>query len=250
MTRVVKLGGRAQGDPALPGLLARAALRDEICVVHGGGDELSALMRQMGREPTFVNGRRVTTTEDIDLVRMVLSGVVNKRLVSALVGAGVRALGISGEDAGLLQADLFDDGALGAVGEPRAVDASVLRSLLAAGLVPVLSPLARGPSGDALNVNGDDAAAAVATALGADELLLVADVPGVLDESGVMIRELGYSDADHLVSSGVATGGMRAKLDAALRAVHSGVRRVRISDITAIADADRGTAIVLSPSSV
>src|SRR5262245_4521136 len=98
MTRVIKLGGRAQGDGQLPAILARVARSGRICIVHGGGDEVSALMRQMGREPTFVQGRRVTTTDDIAIVRMVLSGTVNKRLVVQLLSVGVRAVGISGED--------------------------------------------------------------------------------------------------------------------------------------------------------
>src|SRR5690606_32037248 len=145
------------------------------------GDEVTALQRRLGGEPTFVGGRRVTTAGDVDLVRMVLSGLVNKRLVGCLLGAGVPAVGISGEDGALLAAEVLADGALGAVGIPTSADSRVVTALLDAGFVPVISPLARdAASGAPLNVNGDDAAAAIAASLGATELLLVADVPGVL----------------------------------------------------------------------
>jgi acetylglutamate kinase len=120
----VKIGGRAQSDPALPRLLAQAARKgDELVVVHGGGDEVTALQRRLGSEPTFIGGRRVTTEEDMEIVRMVLSGAVNKRLVRQLLDEGVAAIGISGEDGGLLPALLLDGGALGAVGEPLVADA-------------------------------------------------------------------------------------------------------------------------------
>src|SRR5215469_11314040 len=174
---VVKVGGRAQAEAHLAHLLA-SRWREAPCalvIVHGGGDEVSALQRAAGVEPRFVNGRRVTAPEDIDRLRMALSGLANKRLVSALVVAGADAFGLSGEDAALLSAVVAEDGALGAVGTVQAVRVTVLRHLLAGGYLPVVSPLASG-----LNINGDDAASAIAIALGADELLFVSDVPGVL----------------------------------------------------------------------
>lgn len=250
MTRVIKLGGRAQNDAALPAAVSRAAAGARVCIVHGGGDEVSALMRQMGREPTFVQGRRVTTEEDVALVRMVLSASVNKRLVSKFVTAGVAAIGLSGEDGALLTARRFGDGSLGAVGEPECVQAGVLETLLDAGYLPVVSPLARGPDGAALNVNGDDAAAAIAAELGASELLLVADVPGVLDASGLVLREISAADIARLVADGVAKSGMAAKLDAAIRALRHGVARVRIGGLASIEDASAGSTILLAPSPV
>lgn len=242
--RVIKVGGRAQGDDRLPAAISAAARGGgAVCVVHGGGDEVSQLQRQLGSAPTFLDGRRVTTEADLAVVRMVLSGTVNKRLVGALLDAGVRAAGVSGEDGALLQCRLYGDGALGAVGDPATVDPSLLHALLAAGFVPVVSPLGRFADGRGCNVNGDDAAAAIAAALGADELLLVADVPGVLDDSGACITSLDAAGAEELVTTHTARGGMIAKLEAARRALASGVSRVRIGDLTAIGDSSAGTSI-------
>lgn len=250
MRRVVKIGGRAQGDPALPQLLARAAQAgDELVVVHGGGDEVSALQRRLGSEPTFVGGRRVTTDDDMEIVRMVLSGAVNKRLVRQLLDAGLAAVGISGEDGGLLPALLMDNGALGAVGEPMIANARPVEALLTAGFVPVISPLGRhAQTGQGLNVNGDDAAAAIAGALRADELLLLADVPGVLDASGAVMPAIAADTVDDLIASGIARGGMSAKLQAARRALAAGVSTVRISDTTALVDPSAGTRLTIAHS--
>ena len=242
--RVIKIGGRAQGDDRLPAAIAAAARGGtSLCIVHGGGDEVSQLQRQLGSAPTFLDGRRVTTEADLAVVRMVLSGTVNKRLVGALLDAGVAAAGVSGEDGALLTCRVYGDGALGAVGDPDVVDPSLLRALFAAGFVPVVSPLGRFGDGRGCNVNGDDAAAAIAAALGADELLLVADVPGVLDASGLRIVALDAEGAEELVTTHAARGGMIAKLEAARRALASGVSRVRIGDLTAIGDATAGTTI-------
>lgn len=248
MTTVVKLGGRVQDDAQLPAALA-AFVRGrggDVVVVHGGGDAISALQRRLGLEPRFVGGRRVTTAEDLEVVRMVLSGTANKRLVSALLSHDVRAVGISGEDAALVVARP-GDAAFGRVGVDAEVDPRLLHHLLAGGYVPVVSPLARdvrGGYGDALNVNGDDAAAALAAALGADELLFLADVPGVLDASGAPIRTLPLAAARALVASGTAAGGMAAKLEAAAQALAGGVARVRIGALDALRDASRGTHLV------
>lgn len=245
-TRVIKIGGRAQGDPALAAAIASAVTQgDRVCVVHGGGDEVSQLQRQLGAEPTFHNGRRVTTEGDLVVVRMVLSATVNKRLVGDFARAGVAAVGVSGEDGGLLTCRLFADGALGAVGEPETVNATLLHALFAGGFVPVVSPVGRFADGSGCNVNGDDAAAAIAAALGADELLLVADVPGVLDADGTRIALLDDDGMAALVSSGGAKGGMIAKLESARHALGGGVSRVRIGNLSAITDADAGTTLVV-----
>lgn len=243
MRRVVKIGGRAQADRALPRLLGAVARHgDELVIVHGGGDEVTALQRRLGAEPTFIGGRRVTTDADLEVVRMVLSGAVNKRLVRQLLDEGVAAIGISGEDGGLLPALLLDGGALGAVGEPLTANARPVEALLAAGFVPVVSPLGRhAETGQGLNINGDDAAAAIAGALRADELLLLADVPGVLDSSGSVVRTIGIDHVDDLIASGIARGGMSAKLQAARRALASGVASVRIADVNALTDSAAGT---------
>jgi len=247
---VIKVGGRVQQDPALAAALAaawraRRAAGGALVVVHGGGDEVSALQRMMGVEPAFVAGRRVTSPSDIETLRMALSGSANKRLVARLVAAGVPALGLSGEDGALLAARR-NQPALGAVGAPAAVDVALLAHLVAGGYLPVLSPLSAdvdAGDGSALNVNGDDAASAIAAALGAEELLLVADVPGVL-LGGEPATILDAAAAHRAIASGDARGGMAAKLEAALAAILAGVGRVRIGDLAAIGDASRGTAIV------
>ena len=243
--RVVKVGGRVQADASLPAALAAAwrAHPGALVVVHGGGDEVSRLQRLLGGEPSFVGGRRVTTAGDLETLRMALSGSANKRLVSALVALGVPAVGVSGEDDGMLTAAAGDP-ALGFAGRPVAVDASLLRLLLDAGRLPVVSPVGcNAAGGGAINVNGDDAAAALAASLGAAELLLVADVPGVLVD-GAPAARLTTADAAALVAQGTAGGGMAAKLEAASAALAAGVARVRIGDASAIADASLGTTIV------
>ena len=243
--RVVKVGGRVQSDASLPALLADAWSQapGTLVVVHGGGDEVSRLQRLTGGEPAFVGGRRVTSEGDLETLRMALSGSANKRLVSALVSLGVPAVGLSGEDDGMLEATP-DDPALGFAGRPTKAQPELLALLLGAGWMPVLSPVGRDAArGGAINVNGDDAAAAIAAALGAAELLLVADVAGVLVD-GAPVSRLTTAEASALVRQGTAGGGMAAKLEAASAALAAGVAQVRICDASAIADASRGTTIV------
>ena len=250
LKRVVKLGGRAQQSESLaPAIAAAWSASRALCVVHGGGDEISALQRRLGGEPRFAGGRRITTREDIDIIRMVLSGVVNKRLVAQFNAAGALAVGVSGEDASLISAHPLGIGEFGHVGMPVAINTSLIETFWLAGLFPVISPLAANAQtpGTALNVNGDDAAAAIAVALGADELLLIADVEGVLDSAGALIGQLDVEEARALVASGIAAGGMAAKLEAAHAALAGGVRSVRIADIGALGDAERGTFITLAP---
>jgi acetylglutamate kinase len=250
VTRVLKIGGRAQADPDLAGAIRAATTSERIVVVHGGGDEVSSLQRRLGLTPTFSGGRRVTTRDDLELVQMVLSGSANKRLVAALVSENVRAVGISGEDDGLLRARATSRETLGEVGAPTRIDGRLLELLLGNGVVPVISPLARDEAtGLPLNVNGDDAAAAIAVAIGADELVLVADVPGVIAD-GLVLSDLDVEQAVTLIDNGTARDGMAAKLHAARRAVELGVGRVRIGNIEAIRSATAGTAITLSPMAV
>ncbi len=249
--RVIKLGGRAQNDPELPEAICNAwrKANGNLCVVHGGGDEITALQVALGKTPAFVNGRRVTTADDIPLLRMVLSGVVNKRLVSSFEKAGARAVGLSGEDGKVISARRGAEGTemfqLGEVGAPESVNATLLRTLIVAGYLPVISPVASdavSAAPGALNVNGDDAAAAIAAALEADELLFVADVSGVLDGEEV-IRKVDLGDIGGLVTNGIVRGGMTAKLDAARSALVGRVKRVRISDIGGIMNEERGTLV-------
>lgn len=248
-TRVIKIGGRPQADPRLPGLLAAEARKSgvRLVVVHGGGDEVSAMQRTMGIEPTFIGGRRVTSAADLDVVRMLLSGTVNKRIVAQLGTAGGMAVGLSGEDGGLLTARVADE-RFGRVGRDVQCDPSLLKDLLEAGWLPVLSPLARdrdSKTSEGLNVNGDDAAAAIASALHADELLFLADVEGVL-ENGKTVKQLDRGAIEDLAARGVVAGGMLAKLEAAVTALEKGVRTVRVGSIHAVADPVHGSTIVQS----
>ena len=247
MTRIIKVGGRPQLDPSLPAALAAAhrSAPGSLVLVHGGGDEVSTLQRMYGAESRFEGGRRVTSVLDLEIIRMALSGSANKRLVSALVAAGVPALGLSGEDAALMSATPLDPSRFGFVGAPSEVNVGLLMHLAAGGFVPVLSPVSRSADAEqglVLNVNGDDFASAIAVAMEADELLLVSDVPGVLVD-GEPVASLDVEGALRLVESGVAKGGMGAKLQAALAALEGGVEQVRISDIAAIADVRRGTTL-------
>jgi len=249
MTRVIKVGGRPQSDPCLPVQLAQAAASNGgLVVVHGGGDEVSALQRAFGVEAQFVAGRRVTSAEDIEIIRMALSGSANKRLVAQLVAKNVHAIGLSGEDASLISAAPIDAQTLGHVGAPQRINVELLWHLLDGGYVPVISPTSRNVvaktwGAPALNVNGDDAASAIAVALAAEELLLVLDVAGVLVD-GAVVRKLETSKARRLIADGIAANGMAAKLEAAIAALDGGVERVRIANIGAITDDNCGTLVI------
>jgi acetylglutamate kinase len=247
MTRVLKIGGRPQADPTLAGLVAEAwdAFSGSMVLVHGGGDAVSALQESLGIKSHFVDGRRVTTAQDLELVRMALSGTANKKLVSALVKEGIRAVGLSGEDASLIAATPVDAGRLGHVGAPQKINSSLLLHLIDGGYLPVISPVSRNVSlelGPALNVNADDAAAAIAIAIEAEELVLVSDVPGVMVD-GETATTLTLAAARGLMHDGLASGGMRAKLTAAIAAAKGGVPRVRITDLRGIKDRNCGTLI-------
>jgi len=251
MMRVIKVGGRVQRDPRLTGVLAAlwASAPASFCVVHGGGDKISALQMQLGGEPRFVDGRRATTEADISVLRMALSGVANKQLVDSLSTKGISAVGISGEDGSLILARAMNERLLGRVGAPVSVNDALLRLLLANGYLPVISPVSRDGSsanGGALNVNGDDAAAAIACALDADELLLVSDVPGVMVD-GVAVSMMSAGDATDAIDSGIATEGMATKLRAALDALQRGVPQVRIGSLDALLDPTLGTTLLATP---
>lgn len=244
MTRVVKVGGNRADDAGWIREVSAgiAASRVPTVLVHGGGRDVTELQRALGIEPEWREGLRVTTPRVMEVVRMVLSGGVNKRWVAALLNAGVDALGVSGEDAGLLRGDVLHGGALGRAGQVTEVRTALLAGWLAQGLIPVLSPVTRGADGEGLNVNADDAAASVAAAMGAAELLFVSDVPGV-KAGGAWMDALDAGGAEALLASGEAAGGMRPKLRAAMRARASGVGRVRIGDVGMLTDDRAGTRI-------
>jgi acetylglutamate kinase len=245
-TRVVKLGGNELDHPAWLAACARALVRlDPIVVVHGGGRAVSALSRRLGLPVEKRGGRRVTTMEVAEVVELVMGGPLNRQVVAALRAAGLDAVGLSGVDGGLLTAHPLP-GDLGHVGEIAEVRVALLESFLLAGLTPVIAPMApdaSGAAGPPLNVNADDAAAAVAGALRAAELLLISDVPGV-EVDGAVRPVLDAGDVETLIELGAATDGMAAKLRAATAGLRAGARAVRIGDLRLLDDAAAGTRIL------
>ena len=242
---VVKVGGNEIDDGEWIARLAAAIAGSPgpTVIVHGGGKEVTELQRTLGAEPEWRDGLRVTTPEALRAVSMVLSGSVNKRLTAALITAGVNAAGISGEDAGTLEAVPARGGQMGRTGEIAAVRTELVIALLEAGITPVISPVSRGPDGGALNVNADDAASAVASALKAERFLFVSNVPGVMRD-GQRIKTLHSAELEDLVSSGVASGGMIPKLRAGMRAAAAGVGDVRIGSLSILQNASSGTRLL------
>jgi acetylglutamate kinase len=225
---VVKIGGKLGEKAGTPVMLARAcaALPEPLVLVHGGGSAVTRLQVALGLQPRFAAGRRMTTAEDMAAVEMVLSGSANKTLVRALVGAGLRAVGVSGCDGALMRCARLPG--LGEVGTPAAVEPQLLHALLGAGFTPVVSPVSLGPEGGVVNVNADEAACALATALGAARLLLLSDVPGV-KVAGAWRADLDVGEVEALIAGGEVEGGMIPKLRAAASAVAAGVGEVRIA---------------------
>lgn len=249
--RVVKVGGHELDRQAWVADWARAlagATRAPVVVVHGGGQAVSAWSRRLSLPVEKRDGLRVTTPEIAEVVEMVLGGPVNRLLVTALRAAGLDAIGLSGVDGGLLTASPAAARGLGHVGEITAVRASLLESLLLAGLTPVVAPVtpAGTEGGVPFNVNADHAAAAIAAALRADELLFVSDVRGV-EVDGVAQPTLAASEVEAMIELGIATDGMAAKLRAAAQALRAGVRAVRIGDLGMLENATAGTRLLAVP---
>ncbi len=232
MKALVKIGGSLLDDPASRHDIARqlaelSAGGVAVSVVHGGGKQMTRFLDERGIKSTFVGGLRVTTKETIDAVMKVLAGSVNTQLVAALCAAGARAVGLTGIDSGLATAVQLDP-ALGFVGKVVSSDPGVLNALSSNGFVPVVACVAGGAAGEVFNVNGDSMAVAVASGWTVDRLVFLTDVPGVLDGSKTIIPTLTVADCRNLIETGVATGGMQAKLNAACEAVLGGVGEVRI----------------------
>jgi acetylglutamate kinase len=230
---LVKLGGTlldsADSRQRLAAQIARARQRGiPVVVVHGGGKQMTRYLAERGIESRFVNGLRVTTPEAVDAVLKVFAGSVNHELVAALNGAGALAVGLSGIDALLAEAEQLDP-ALGAVGRVTRSNPALLQLLTAHGYVPVVACVAGDRCGQVYNVNADQMAVACASALGAGQLIFLTDVAGVLDAAGQVRAVLTAAESEALVSAGVATGGMQAKLNAAVSALRSGVEQVRIA---------------------
>ena len=227
MKTVVKLGGNSMDE--LAALLDFVkAIPGEVVLVHGGAPQISALMQRVGLQGTFHEGLRVTDEATLEITLMALAGQVNKQIVVAAQQQGVPAVGISGLDGGLIQANLYRDGALGRVGEVSRVETGVLEALTASGFIPVVSPLGLGPDGEPLNINADTSAAAIAAALNADRLVFLTNVDGLLDGEGKTIAHVTPEGIEQLKSAGVITQGMIPKMDSALNALRNGVGQVEI----------------------
>ena len=231
MKLLVKIGGTLLDADATREQLARqiaaVSRTTPIVVVHGGGQQMTRYLAERGIESHFVNGLRVTTPAVLDAVIKVVAGSVNRQLVATLNGAGARAAGISGIDAGLVEAEQMDS-ALGSVGRVTRADPALLHALLAGGFLPVVACVAGDRQGRFYNVNADQMAVACAVAFGADQLIFLTDVAGVLDAGKRLLPQLTMAQGEALAAAGVATGGMLAKLHAAHSALRQGVPQVRI----------------------
>jgi acetylglutamate kinase len=232
---VVKFGGNAMGDDDAMAEFARdIVLMRQVgvnpVVVHGGGPMINQMLEKLGIKSTFVRGKRVTDKATVEVVEMILSGLVNKRIVQAINDQGGRAVGISGKDDDLMVC-VADDPELGFVGKPVEMNVQVLRDLYNAGIIPVVAPVATGmEDNETFNVNGDTAAGAIAGALQADRLLLLTDVTGVKNKDGEIVTQLTPDQVREMIADGTIAGGMIPKTETALAALEAGVRAVVILD--------------------
>ena len=238
--QLIKVGGKELLNQDFLNELATSLLAMEglVIIVHGGGKTVTAMQRKLGQEPTKVDGLRVTDAATLEICQMVLSGHANKTIVAALVSGGIDALGISGVDGGLLRAAKKHNPTqdLGYVGQIIAVRSSFLHGLLDQGLTPVISPISLGSDGQVYNVNGDEAAAAIATSLQVKMLNFISDVPAVLDQEKKPIPSLTAESIERLIRQGVINGGMVPKVRAALAAVGQGVPKARIVRLSGLAN--------------
>ncbi len=247
VTIVIKYGGHAMGDEHLADQFGRdIALLKQVgvnpVVVHGGGPQINAMMQRLAIQSSFVDGLRVTDAAMVEVVEMVLAGTVNKHVAGLINRAGALAVGICGKDGGLIRArklqrtvqdpDSHIERALdlGFVGEPEHVDVRVIHALTGAGLIPVIAPVGVDEAGQTYNINADTVAGAVAGALGARRLLMLTDVPGVLDNDRRLIPEMTIADVEQGIGTGMISGGMIPKVQTCVEAVRQGVRGAVILD--------------------
>ncbi len=247
-TFVIKYGGAAQIDEALKNAFAQDIVLLNFIgvhpvVVHGGGPKISAMMKKLGKEPKFINGQRVTDQETMEIVEMVLGGLINKEIVSLINSHGGKAIGLTGKDGPLIRAvkkggkgkktsgrsEKAVEADLGLVGDVTEVNKDILLNLQREDLITVISPIGAGPGGEALNINADSAASAVASALQAEKLILLTDVPGIM-ETGKTISTLNGKRAQELIKKGIVSGGMIPKTQACLEALRAGVGKTHILD--------------------
>ncbi|MBF0536905.1 MAG: acetylglutamate kinase [Nitrospirae bacterium] len=257
-TFVIKYGGSAQSRDDLKELVAGDIVLFNYVgintvIVHGGGPQITTMMQRFGKQPVFVDGHRVTDAETMQIVEMVLGGAINKEIVSLINRHGGRAVGLTGRDASFIKARKKTGGQerppsdrreradqlpgvatnnidLGLVGEVQDVDVSILTTLIAGGFIPVVAPIGSGADKEALNINADLVASAIASALEAEKLILLTDVPGILDKDGAIISTLRAGDFQRLASEGTIKGGMLPKVQACLQGLHNKVTKTHIID--------------------
>ena len=246
-TFVVKYGGHAMGDPEAArdfaeDVVLMKAVGINPVVVHGGGPQIGAMLKRLGVESRFVDGLRVTDAETAQIAEMVLAGSINKEIVGWIGQAGGRAVGISGKDGGFVTAEKVGRNTpdrlqgierhvdLGFVGEPVGVDRRIIDTLSAAGIIPVIAPIAQGADGQTYNINADTMAGAIAAALGAQRLFMLTDVVGVLDKSKRLLTDLDPAAIAKLRADGTISGGMIPKLETCVAAVEGGVDAAVILD--------------------
>jgi acetylglutamate kinase len=245
-TVVVKYGGNAMVDGVTEDFAQDIVLMKqtgiEPVVVHGGGPQIGDMLKRLSIESSFIDGLRVTDAAAIDVVEMVLTGSINKHIVSGINAAGGRAVGISGKDGNLILAKKLErmklDPAtlenkavdLGFVGQPDKINPEVLRNIMKSDLIPVIAPIGIGPKGETFNINADTVSGAVASAMQAERLILLTDVEGVLDQDRKLIPTLTVGEAQALIKDGTIRGGMIPKIETAIEAVQSGVKAAVILD--------------------
>ncbi len=237
-TIVIKYGGAAMLDEQLKAsfatdvtLLRYIGLRPVI--VHGGGPQIGEMLSRIGKNSDFVDGMRVTDDETMEVVEMVLGGRVNAEIVELIGRAGARAVGLTGKDCGLMRVRKLapvDGRDLGRVGEPESIDPEVIVTMTEGGMIPVVAPIGTDTSGQTFNVNADLAAGFIARALGAEKLMLLTDVEGVLDADGKLITNLTPASARSEIESGAIRGGMIPKIDCCIQAVEHGVASTHVID--------------------
>ena len=234
---VVKYGGNAMvneqiKEQVMEDIVLLWLIGVKIVLVHGGGPEISEIMAKLGKKPEFVNGLRVTDKETVDIVQMVLAGKVNKTLVNLLEMTGGKAMGISGMDGRLIEAKIKDE-RLGYVGEITKIHIQPVVDLLEKGYIPVISTVGCDKQGNNYNINGDTAAAYIAGALGAERLIMMTDIAGLLrdkDDPDTLIPNITVSEAQALLADGTISGGMIPKIDCCIEAIQKGVQNVIIMD--------------------
>ncbi len=234
---VIKYGGNAMINEQLKAqvmedIVLLWLVGVKIVLVHGGGPEISETMKKMGKETQFVNGLRVTDKETVDIVQMVLAGKINKTLVNLIERTGGKAMGISGIDGRLIEATMKDE-KLGYVGEITKVHIDPVVDLLEKGYIPIISTVGCDKEGNTYNINGDTAAAYIAGALGAERLIMMTDIAGILrekDDPSTLIPEITISQAKKLFDEGIISGGMIPKVDCCIEAIDKGVKKVVIMD--------------------